>query len=226
MIAERWGLDREAVDSYALQSHQRAALAQDLGSFERQIVPVATPAGTVIADEGIRRGGTLATLAELKTVFKPDGVITAGNSSQITDGAAALLLTTTELARRYGWTPLARVHTCVVVGVDPITMLTGPIPATRRALERSGIALADIGAFEVNEAFASVPLAWLRELDADPALVNPVGGAIALGHPVGGSGARLATTLIHHMRDHRIRYGLQTMCEGGGQANATIFELL
>jgi acetyl-CoA acyltransferase len=122
--------------------------------------------------------------------------------------------------------PLARVHTCVVIGVDPITMLTGPIPATRRALERSGIALADIGAFEVNEAFASVPLAWLREFDADPALVNPVGGAIALGHPVGGSGARLATTLIHHMRDHRIRYGLQTMCEGGGQANATIFELL
>jgi acetyl-CoA acyltransferase len=226
MIAERWGLDRETVDSYALQSHQRAALAQDLGSFEHQIVPVATSTGTVIADEGIRRGGTLATLAGLKTVFKPDGVITAGNSSQITDGAAALLLTTSELARRYGWTPLARVHTCVVVGVDPITMLTGPIPATRRALERSGIALADIGAFEVNEAFASVPLAWLREFDADPALVNPVGGAIALGHPVGGSGARLATTLIHHLRDRRIRYGLQTMCEGGGQANATIFELL
>jgi acetyl-CoA acyltransferase len=226
MIAERWGLDREAVDSYALQSHGRAAFAHDLGSFERQIVPVATITGTVIADEGIRRGGTLAALAGLKTVFKPDGVITAGNSSQITDGAAALLLTTSELARRYGWTPLARVHTCVVVGADPITMLTAPIPATRRALGRSGISLGDIGAFEVNEAFASVPLAWLREFDVDPALVNPVGGAIALGHPVGGSGARLATTLVHHMRDHGIRYGLQTMCEGGGQANATIFELL
>jgi acetyl-CoA acyltransferase len=226
MVAERWGLDRAAVDSYALQSHERAARAQDSGAFERQIVPVATSAKRVAADEGIRRDGTLDTLAALKTVFRPDGVITAGNSSQITDGAAALLLTSSELARRHGWAPLARVHTCAVVGANPISMLTGPIPATRRALERGGIALGEIGAFEVNEAFASVPLAWLREFDVDPALVNPVGGAIALGHPVGGSGARLATTLLHHMRDHGIRYGLQTMCEGGGQANATIFELL
>jgi acetyl-CoA acyltransferase len=226
MIAERWGMSRPELDEYALRSHERAATAADAGAFEGQIVPVPTAAGVVSADEGIRRGGTVEGLAGLKTVFKPDGVVTAGNSSQITDGAAALLLTTSEVARRYGWRPIARVHTCAVVGDDPMIMLTGPIPATHKALERSGLKIDDIGAFEVNEAFAPVPLAWMAEFGADPATVNPLGGAIALGHPVGGSGARLATTLVHHMRDHGIRYGLQTMCEGGGQANATVFELL
>ncbi|MEV8546455.1 thiolase family protein [Streptomyces sp. NPDC051572] len=226
LIAERWGLSRTDVDSYALRSHERAAAAQDGGAFTAQIAAVPTPDAVVTADEGIRRGGTLESLAELKTVFKPDGVVTAGNASQITDGAAALLVTTSEIAARHGWRPLARVHTSVVVGDDPVVMLTGPIPATRKALERGGLKVGDIGAFEVNEAFASVPLAWLAELGADPAVVNPLGGAIALGHPVGGSGARIATTLLHHMRDQGIRYGLQTMCEGGGQANATVFELL
>lgn len=226
LIAERWGLTRAALDAYALESHERAAAAQDRGAFEAQIVPVPTDGGTAATDEGIRRGGTLEGLANLRTVFKEDGVVTAGNASQISDGAAAMLVTTSEVAARHGWRPLARVHTSAVVGDDPVAMLTGPIPATRRALERSGLAVSDIGAYEVNEAFASVPLAWLVEIGADPATVNPLGGAIALGHPVGGSGARLATTLLHHMRDNGIGYGLQTMCEGGGQANATVFELL
>jgi acetyl-CoA acyltransferase len=226
MVAERWGLTRTDVDSYSLRSHERAAAAQDSGAFEGEIVPIATADGVCATDEGVRRGGTLEGLGGLKTVFKPDGVVTAGNSSQISDGAAALLITTSEVARRYGWRPLARVHTCVVTGDDPMVMLTGPSPATHKALERSGLKVDDIGAFEVNEAFAPVPLAWLAEFSADPATVNPLGGAIALGHPVGGSGARIATTLVHHMRERGIRYGLQTMCEGGGQANATIFELL
>jgi acetyl-CoA acyltransferase len=226
LIAERWGLARSDVDAFALESHGRAAAAQDRGAFERQVVTVDATDGPVSADEGIRRGGTLEGLAGLRTVFKEGGVVTAGNASQISDGAAALLVTTSEVAARHGWKPIARVHTSAVVGDDPVVMLAGPIPATRRALERSGLKVDDIGAYEVNEAFASVPLAWLVEIGADPATVNPLGGAIALGHPVGGSGARLATTLLHHMRDNGIRYGLQTMCEGGGQANATVFELL
>jgi acetyl-CoA acyltransferase len=165
-------------------------------------------------------------LAQLKPAFRPDGRITAGNSSQISDGAAAVLITTSEKAAELGLTPLVRVHTAVVTGDDPIIMLTGPIPATAKALARSGLSIDDIGVFEVNEAFASVPLAWLAETGADPARLNPNGGAIALGHPLGGSGARLMTTLVHHMRANGIRYGLQTMCEGGGQANATILELI
>jgi acetyl-CoA acyltransferase len=162
----------------------------------------------------------------LRAAFDQAGVLTAGNSSQISDGAAALLLTTSEIAAELGLRPLARVHTSAVVGSEPTIMLTGPLPATRKALQRSGLALDDIGVFEVNEAFASVPLAWLAEFDVDPAKVNPLGGAIALGHPLGGSGARIMTTLVHYMRDNGIRYGLQTMCEGGGQANATILELI
>jgi acetyl-CoA acyltransferase len=154
------------------------------------------------------------------------GSSTPGNASQISDGAAALLVTTSELAQRHGLTPAARVHTAVLAGADPVIMLTAPIPATRKALARSGLSLADIGAFEVNEAFAPVPLAWLAELGADAKALNANGGAIALGHPLGGSGARIMTTLVHHMRDNGIRYGLQTMCEGGGQANATELELL
>jgi acetyl-CoA acyltransferase len=227
MVAERWHLSRTQVDEYSLGSHEKAAAAQDEGRFEGQIVPVTTPDGTVVrADEGIRRGGTLETMAGLKTAFKPDGVITAGNSSQISDGAAALLITTSEKARELGLTPLVRVHTAVLAAEDPIIMLTAPIPATRKALARSGLSIDEIGAFEVNEAFAPVPLAWLAETGADAKALNANGGAIALGHPLGGSGARLMTTLVHHMRDNGIRYGLQTMCEGGGQANATILELL
>ena len=228
MIAERWGLSRTQVDEYSVGSHEKAAAAQDAGRFEGQIAPLTNDKGELIsADEGIRRGTTVEVLAGLKTVFKPEGgVITAGNSSQISDGSAALLMTTSDRARELGLTPIARVHTAVLAGADPIIMLTAPIPATQKALARSGLGLDEIGAFEVNEAFAPVPLAWLAELGADAKALNYNGGAIALGHPLGGSGARLMTTLVHHMRDNGIRYGLQTMCEGGGQANATILELL
>jgi len=226
MIADQWGLSRMQLDEYSAASHEKAAAAQDAGAFAQQVVPVQTGAGVFSADEGIRRGTTAERLAALKPAFKQDGVIHAGNSSQISDGAAALLITTSELAAANGLKPLVRVHTAVLAGADPVIMLTAPIPATRKALAKSGLTLDQIGAFEVNEAFAPVPLAWLIEIGADPKALNALGGAIALGHPLGGSGARLATTLIHHMRDNGIRYGLQTMCEGGGQANATIFELL
>ncbi len=228
MIAERWGFSRTQLDEFSLASHEKAAAAQDEGRFDGQIAPVKLPDGTTVAaDEGIRRGGTVAGLAGLKTVFKPEGgVITAGNSSQISDGSAALLMTTSEKARELGLTPIVRVHTAVLAGGDPVIMLTAPIPATQKALRRSGLALDQIGAFEVNEAFAPVPLAWLADIGADANALNPNGGAIALGHPLGGSGARIMTTLVHNMRDNGIRYGLQTMCEGGGQANATILELL
>jgi acetyl-CoA acyltransferase len=175
-------------------------------------------------DEGPRRGGTRDGVAKVRPAFRPDGVHTAANSSQISDGAAALLITTSEIAPSLGLRPLARFHTSVVLGVDPVTMLTGPIPATAVALEKSGLSLGDIGAFEVNEAFASVLGAWQTETGADPAKVNPNGGAIALGHPLGATGARLMTSLVYHMVDHEVDYGLQTMCEGGGMANATILE--
>jgi acetyl-CoA acyltransferase len=227
MIVDRWGLSRTQLDEYSLGSHAKAAAAQDEGRFTGEIAPVTNPAGTKVeADEGIRRGGSVEGLAGLKPAFKPDGTITAANSSQISDGAAALLITTSEKAAELGMTPIARIHTAVVTGDDPLIMLTGPIPATARALKRSGLSIGDIGVFEVNEAFAPVPLAWLAETGADPARLNPNGGAIALGHPLGGSGARIMTTLVHHMRATGTRYGLQTMCEGGGQANATILELV
>ena len=227
MIAERWGLSRTQLDEYSLASHQKAAAAIDEGRFAGQITPVKLDDGTVMdTDEGVRRGSTLEKLAQLKPAFKPDGVIHAGNSSQISDGAAALMMTTSDKARELGLTPVARVHTAVLAADDPVIMLTAPIPATQKALRKSGLRPDEIGAFEVNEAFAPVPLAWLAEIGADPKSLNPNGGAIALGHPLGGSGARIMTTLIHHMRDNGIRYGLQTMCEGGGQANATILELL
>ena len=225
-IAQQWGFSRQRLDEFALSSHERAASAIDSGAFESQISPVTTEAGVVGTDEGVRRGSTLEGLGNLKSAFAEGGRITAGNSSQISDGAAALLVTSSETAARMGLTPLARVHTAVLAGADPKIMLTAPIPATHKALSRSGLSLRDIGAFEVNEAFASVPLAWMAEFEVDEKTVNPLGGAIALGHPLGGSGARLLTTLVHHMRDNGIRYGLQTMCEGGGQANATILELL
>jgi acetyl-CoA acyltransferase len=228
MIAEQWGFSRTQLDEYSVASHEKAAAAQDDGRFDAQIAPVTTPDGTVVSkDEGIRRGSSVESLAGLKTVFRPDGgVITAGNASQISDGSAALLMTTSEKASELGLTPIARVHTAVLAGANPVIMLTAPIPATQKALAKSGLGIDEIGVFEVNEAFAPVPLAWLHDLAADAKALNPNGGAIALGHPLGGSGARLMTTMVHHMRDNGIRYGLQTMCEGGGQANATILELL
>lgn len=227
MIAEQWGLTRAQCDEFALLSHSRAADAQDRGAFDDEIVPITLPDGTVITqDEGVRRGSTPEKLASLSPAFRPDGMITAANSSQMSDGAAAVLVMSADKASELGLTPLARVHTAVVVGSDPVIMLTGPIPATRKALERSGLALHEIDTFEVNEAFAPVTLAWLADIGADPARLNPDGGAIALGHPLGGSGARLLTTMIHRMRREGMRYGLQTMCEGGGQANATILEAL
>jgi acetyl-CoA acyltransferase len=225
-IAQRWSLSRTQLDEFSFASHHKAARAIDEGRFADQIVPVQTDNGLVSLDEGVRRDTTIEGLAALQPAFRPDGVITAGNSSQISDGAAALLIMTSERARECGLMPLARVHTAVLAAAEPMPMLHAPMPATKKALTKSGLRLADIGVFEVNEAFAPVPLAWLHDIGADPAKLNPLGGAIALGHPLGGSGARLMTTLIHHMRAEGIRYGLQTMCEGGGQANATILEAI
>ena len=222
MIAEKWGLSRQQLDEIAVVSHARAAAATDAGLFADEILPV----GELTADEGIRRGTSLESLAGLRTVFKEDGVVTAGNASQISDGSAALLMTTSAKAAELGLTPIVRVHSAAVTGSDPIMMLTGVIPATEKVLARAGLSISDIGAFEVNEAFASVLAAWLAETGADHALTNSSGGAIAIGHPLGASGARLMTTLVHRMRRDGIRYGLQTMCEGGGMANATILELL
>lgn len=227
MIAEQWQFDRAALDGFSLESHEKAAAAQDSGAFDSQIVGIKDQDGnTVLTDEGIRRGTPMEKMAALKPAFKEDGVIHAGNSSQISDGAAALLFMSAEKAASLGCRPIAKVHTATLAGANPVIMLTAPIPATQKALKRSGLSIDDIGAYEVNEAFAPVPLAWLRDIGADCQKLNPNGGAIALGHPLGGSGARLMTTLIYHMRDKGIRYGLQTMCEGGGQANATILELL
>lgn len=230
MIAKKWGFSRTQLDEYSARSHELAAAAQDAGAFTDQIVPVFTDDGGVAnvisADEGVRRGTTVEKLAGLKPAFVDDGVIHAGNSSQISDGAAALLVTTAEMAVSLGLTPLVRYRAGAVTGADPVLMLTGPIPATEKVLTKAGVALSDVGVFEVNEAFAPVPLAWLAETGADARRLNPLGGAIALGHPLGASGAVLMTRMAHHMRDNGIRYGLQTMCEGGGTANATLVELV
>ena len=235
MISQKWGFSRTQLDEYSAQSHERAAAAQDAGAFRDQIVPVFTEGadarsktggGAVTDDEGIRRGTTAEKLAGLKPAFTEDGVIHAGNSSQISDGAAALLVTTMENAVNLGLTPLVRYRAGAVTGADPKLMLTGPIPATEKVLHKAGVTLDEVGVYEVNEAFAPVPLAWLADTGADPAKLNPLGGAIALGHPLGASGAVLMTRMIHHMRDNGIRYGLQTMCEGGGTANATLIELV
>jgi acetyl-CoA acyltransferase len=227
IIAQRWSLERGQLDEYAVESHQRAAEAIDARVFADEIVPVRLSDGTVVdTDGGVRRDTSVQKLAALAPAFRADGSITAGTSSQISDGSAALLITTTERARSLGLTPWARIHTAVVVGDDPVAMLTGPIPATTKALKKSGLSLPDIGTFEVNEAFASVVLAWLKDTGASATLTNPDGGAIALGHPLGASGARLMATMVHRMRRNGIRYGLQTMCEGGGLANATLVELL
>ncbi|MGV0685540.1 thiolase family protein [Mycolicibacterium thermoresistibile] len=231
MIAEQWGFSRTQLDQFSLDSHEKAAAAQDAGAFDDEIIGIKTKdedgnETVVLKDEGIRRGTTLEKMAQLKPAFKEDGVIHAGNSSQISDGSAALLIMTAEKAKELGLKPIARVHTAVLAGADPVIMLTAPIPATQKALKRSGLSVDDIGVFEVNEAFAPVPMAWLKDIGADEKKLNPNGGAIALGHPLGGSGARIMTTMLYHMRANGIRYGLQTMCEGGGQANATILELL
>jgi len=229
LVAEKWDLSREALDEFSLESHRRAAAATDEGRFAAEILPieVETEDGTVVmsADEGIRRDTSLEKLAALKPAFKGDGVITAGNSSQISDGAAAVLVMGADVADRLGLTPMVRIVGFSLAAVDPVIMLTAPIPATEKVLERTGLTIDDIGLFEVNEAFAPVPLAWQAETGADMAKVNVNGGAIALGHPIGASGAKIMTTLVHEMVRTGTRFGLQTMCEGGGLANGTIFEL-
>ncbi|MDQ0220867.1 thiolase family protein [Peribacillus cavernae] len=230
-IAEKYGITREECDQFALESHQKALRAQAEGFFDREIIPVT---GTLAdgsnaeirEDSGPRKETSLEVLGGLKTVFKEDGLIHAGNSSQISDGAAALLLMERNKAEELGLKPRFRVHTRVVVGSDPTLMLTGPIPATEKALKKSGLSIDDIDVFEVNEAFAPVALAWLKETGANQKKLNPNGGAIALGHPLGGSGARLMVTMMHELERTGGRYGLQTMCEGHGMANATIIERL
>jgi len=234
LIARKWGLTRTQLDDFAATSHQRAAAAWRDGHFAEQIAPLKT--AELASDETIRPQTSVETLAGLRPAFAAHGwserfgeidwKVTAGNSSPVNDGSAALLLTTTDIAQERGWRPRARIHTATVVGDDPIYMLTGIIPATAKVLARAGLSLADIDAFEVNEAFASVVLAWLAETGADPARVNVHGGAIAIGHPLGASGARLATTLLGVLERTGGRYGLQTMCEAGGTANATIIERL
>ncbi|MGK2927984.1 MAG: thiolase family protein [Acidimicrobiales bacterium] len=238
IIADKWNLSREDLDEIGLASQQRAAVARDEGRFDNEIVPVKVKkldkeSGELIdtgdematADEGIRES-TPESLANLKPAFLPEGKITAGNSSQICDGAAAVLIMSEEKAKELGLTPRAKFHTFALAGVDPVTMLTGPIPATTKVLEKSGLSMDDIDLFEVNEAFASVVGAWQKEHSADMSKVNVNGGAIALGHPLGGSGAKLMTTLLNELERTGGRYGLQTMCEGGGLANATIIERL
>jgi len=235
LVAARWKLSREQLDEYAARSQQRAAAAADGGAFDREIVPITGPDGAVVtADESIRRGTTAERLAGLSPAFVDDAVarrfpeirwsVTAGNASQITDGASALLLTSERAAATLGLTPRARFRGFAVCGDDPLTMLTAPIPATRRVLDRAGLTIADVDLYEVNEAFAAVPLAWQAAFDADPERLNRRGGAIALGHPLGASGARLATTLLGALEDGGGRLGLQTMCEAGGMANAMLLE--
>jgi acetyl-CoA acyltransferase len=236
LVAAQWGLSREELDAYAVRSHQRAHAARESGAFRREILPISTPRGIVDGDETIRPGTTAEGLAALKPVFRSDEMsarfpaigwhTTAGNSSQMTDGAAALLLMSERTASRLGLKARARFAAFDVRGDSPLTMLTAPIPSSQRALQKAGLGIDDIAHCEVNEAFAPVPLAWQRELGADPARLNPRGGAIALGHPLGASGARLMTTMLHALEDGGGRYGLQSMCEAGGMANTTILERL
>ncbi len=225
-LADQWSLSRADLDEYAARSHSLTAAAVDSGAFDEQIVPVTVGDTVVTADEGLRRGTTIDTLASLRPAFRPEGKIHAGNASQISDGAAALLIMSSERAKSLGMQPMARFHSAAVVGDDPVTMLSAPWPATLAVLTRASLTVGDMGAFEVNEAFAPVPLIWQRETGADLHRMNPLGGAIAVGHPLGASGGVLMTRLLHHMRDQGLRYGLQTMCEAGGQANATILELI
>ncbi len=224
LIAEKWSISREELDQIGFDSHMRAARATEEGAFENEIVPVAVDGGTMAQDEGIRPDTTLEKLAGLNPAFKPDGKVTAGNSSQISDGAAAVLIMSEEKAKELGLKPRARFVDFALAGVDPVMMLTGPIPATQKVLDKAGLTIDDIDVFEINEAFASVVGAWLRETGADWEKVNPNGGAIALGHPLGCSGAKLLTTLLNELEARGGRYGLQAMCEGGGMANALIIE--
>jgi len=230
MIADEYGFTREDLDAYGAQSQQRAVVARDEGRFEHEIIP--TPieidghTEMMVADEGIREGATVETLAKLKPAFKEDGKITAANSSQITDGSSAVLIMSKEKAEELGMKPRARFHAFSIAGTDPVTMLKGPIPATRKILEKTGMSIEDIDLFEINEAFASVVLAWQKEFDVDMDKVNVNGGAIALGHPLGSSGTKLMATLLNELERTGGRYGMQVMCEGGGMANATIIERL
>jgi acetyl-CoA acyltransferase len=232
LIAAKWGLGRQAMDAFAVRSHQRATAAHADGLFRDEIVPI----GDVVTDESVRPGTTADALAGLRPAFTDpayserfpqiDWSVTAGNSSPVNDGASAVLITSSEIAVKLGLRPLARLHSFAVVGSDPLLMLAGVIPATEKVLRRAGLSLGDIDLFEVNEAFASVVLAWLQETGADPAKVNVNGGAIALGHPLGASGTRLTTTLVNAMRQRGARRALQTMCEAGGLANAMVLEAL
>jgi acetyl-CoA acyltransferase len=238
LIADKWALSREDLDAYGARSQQLALRATEEGRFEREIIAVRSKrrdkeTGTIIEsdelvtrDEGIRPGTTVETLANLRPAFKPDGKVTAGNSSQITDGASAVLIMSEERAAALGYTPRARFHAFALAGVDPVLMLTGPIPATSNLLERAKLTLDDIDLIEINEAFASVVLAWEKEHHPDMSRVNVNGGAIALGHPLGCSGAKLMATLLNELERTGGRYGMQTMCEGGGMANATVIERL
>ncbi len=236
LVAARWHLSRTQLDRYAAQSHRRAHAAREAGAFDREILPIRTPGGLVERDETIRPDTSVEGLATLKPVFQDDKLsarfpqirwqTTAGNASQISDGAAALLIMSERMAIRLGLRARARFVAFDVCGDSPLEMLTAPIPASRRALKRAELEVDDIAHFEINEAFASVPLAWREELGADMERLNPRGGAIALGHPLGASGARLMTTMLHALEDNGGRYGLQSMCEAGGMANATIIERL
>ncbi len=229
MIADKYGFRRDELDAFALRSHQRAAAATEIGAFDREIVPIEImrPEGTALhrKDEGIRYDATLESIGAVKPL-QEGGSLSAANASQICDGASAVLVVSQAALKIHGLTPIARIHNFTVTGGDPVIMLEEPIPATRRALARAGMKIGDIDLYEVNEAFAPVPLAWLREIGADPQKLNVNGGAIALGHPLGASGTKLMATLIHALRARGLRYGLQTMCEGGGIANVTIIEAL
>lgn len=230
-IAEKWGYSRKRLDEFSLESHRRALIAQEEGRYEREILPleVSLEDGTSIVvreDEGPRKDTTIEKLAGLKPVFKEDGVIHAGNSSQMSDGAAAVLLMSREKAEELGIKPRFRIVSRSVIGSDPTLMLTGPAMASRKALEKAGLSIDDIDIYEVNEAFAPVPILWLEEMNADPKKLNPNGGAIALGHPLGATGARLMVSMMHELERTGGRYGLQAICEGGGMANGTIIERL
>jgi acetyl-CoA C-acetyltransferase len=225
MLADKYGFSRETLDEYALRSHQRAAKATSAGAFAKEILPLQGAGGEHATDEGIRYDATKESLAKVK-LLKEGGVLTAANASQICDGAAGVLVVSERALKTHGLTPLARIHNLTVTGGDPVIMLEEPIGATRRALQRTGMKISDIDLFEINEAFASVPLAWLRGVDADPERMNVNGGAIALGHPLGATGAKLMATLVHALRARGLKYGLQAMCEGGGIANVTIVEAL
>lgn len=225
MVADKYGFTREALDAFALESHKRAAKATQAGAFEREIVPLEIEGGVHDKDEGIRYDASLEGISAVK-LLKEGGSISAANASQICDGAAATLIVSERALKDHGLTPLARIHNLTVTGGDPVIMLDEPINATRQALKRAGMKIEDIDLYEVNEAFSAIPMAWLKEMGADPAKLNVNGGAISLGHPLGATGAKLTATLVHALKARGFRYGLHAMCEGGGTANVTIIEAL